>query len=153
DRGPADDVKSVAAGNEIARELARLATLAEGNARLVGVEVANRDAFDAEADVAARCEARGDEVLDHLVLGVHSDRAPAGEHRQIDTVALTAEAELDAVMEHAFALHPFADARFAEQIDGTLLQHPRANRALDVLARAVFEHDGVDPLKVQQVRK
>jgi hypothetical protein len=49
------------------------------------------------------------------------------------------------VVEHSFALHPFANARFAEQIDGALLQHPRANGALDGFARAVLEENGVDP--------
>ena len=67
-----------------------------------------------EAQLAAGLEPRGDQVLDHLLLPVDGDRAPAGQLGEVDPVALAAEAQLDAVVEHALALQPVADAGVGE---------------------------------------
>ncbi len=150
---PTDAVEAVAPGNEIAGKLVRLTVLAKRDARLVGVEVPNRNAFDAEPDFAARVQACGDEVLDHLVLRVHGDRAPSRQRRQVDPMTASAEAQLDPVMDEALALHPRPHAGLVEEIDGALLKHARADRALDLAAATDLEDDGLDAIPVQQVRK
>ena len=45
------------------------------------------------------------------------------------------------------------DARVAEQVDGALLEHARADPVLDVVAGAVLEHDRLDPLAGEQLRE
>ena len=68
-------------------------------------------------------------------------------------MAAAAEAQLDAVVEQAFAAHPLADAGFGEEVDRALLQHAGAHAMLDVLAVARFEHHGLDARAVQEVRQ
>ena len=68
-------------------------------------------------------------------------------------MAAAAEAQLDAVMAQAFALHPLADAGFGEEIDRALLEHAGAHAMLDVVAVAALEHDRLDAGAVQQMRQ
>ncbi len=68
-------------------------------------------------------------------------------------MAAAGEAQFDAVVDRALALHAFAKAERAKQVDGALLEHAGANRRLDIGAAAVVEHDRLDALPVQQVRK
>ncbi len=93
---------------------------------------------------------RGDQVLDDLLLAVDRDRAAAGELGQRDPVPRAAEAQLDALVHEPLAVQPVGHAQLGEQIDRALLEHAGAHAPLDVLARAVLEHDRVDPARVQQ---
>ena len=111
------------------------------------------DVAHLEEDLLARVEARLDEVLDDLVLRVDRDRTPAGEPAEIDAMAAPAEAQLDAVMDEAFALEPLAHARLDQEVDGSLLEEARADALLHVLAAVEFEHGRADALQVQQVRQ
>jgi hypothetical protein len=70
---------------------------------------------------------------------------------QRDAVALAPELELDAVVDDALALHPSADACVPQQVDRALLEHARADPALDVVAAAVLEHDRLDALAREQL--
>ena len=67
------------------------------DARAVGLGILDALGGDAEAEVLAGGEARGDEVLQHLVLRVEPDAA-ADERREVDAVTLAGEAQLDAVV-------------------------------------------------------
>jgi hypothetical protein len=57
-----------------------------------------------EAQVAAVRKAPGDEVLEHLVLRVHGDRPATGQLVEVDPAQLTAEGEVDAVVDEAVAV-------------------------------------------------
>ncbi len=61
------------------------------------------------------------------------------------------KADLDPVMDQALAPQPFAEAGLDQEIDAALLQHAGTDAALDMLAAALLEDDGVDPLALQQV--
>ena len=63
-----------------------------------------------EAQVPAVAQARGDEVLDHLLLPVDGDRSPARELAEVDAMAPSIEAQLEAVVHQPFAVQALADA-------------------------------------------
>src|SRR5207237_1751824 len=130
-----------------------LAAVVKAHLRLARVEVVDRRVLNLEENLAASGEARGDQVLDHLVLRINHDRSPAGQAGKVDAVRAAAEAQIDAVVHEAFALHALADAGRLQQVDGALLEHAGADRRPDLLAAAQLEHHGVDSLQVQQVRK
>jgi hypothetical protein len=111
----------------------------------------HRHALRLEHDRAVAREPRGDEVLDHLVLRIHGDRLAAGELGQVDPVAARREAQLDAVMDEPFAREALADADRRQQVDGALLEHAGAQRALDLVAAARLEHHRLDAGEVEQV--
>ena len=52
-----------------------------------------------------------------------------------------------------FALKPLPHPDLDQQVDCALLEHPRANALLDVLAAPVLEDDGVDSLQMEEVRQ
>jgi hypothetical protein len=68
----------------------------------------------------------------------------------IDAMAAPAKTQLDAVMDESLSPHPLADARFVQDVYSALLQNARPDAALDVLAAAGFDHDGLDALQPQQ---
>jgi hypothetical protein len=86
------------------------------------------------------------------VLAVHGNRAPR-EVFEVDAVALSAETYFDAVMNQALALHSIADAHPGEQIDGARFQNAGADALLAILARPVFENEGLNTVEMKQVRK
>jgi hypothetical protein len=68
-------------------------------------------------------------------------------------MSASTEAQFYSVMGKAFALHPFTDACFDQQVDGALLEQAGADSLLDVLPAARFQHHGLDALKVEQMRE
>ena len=60
-------------------------------------------------------------------------------------VALALELEVDAAVDDPLAVEALADARVAQEVGGALLEHAGAEPVLDVVARAVLEHDRLDP--------
>jgi hypothetical protein len=56
-------------------------------------------------------------------------------------------------MDETLALQPLTRAGRHEQVDDRLLQDPRPDARLDVLAAPVLEDDAVDALQVEQVRE
>ncbi len=96
-------------------------------------------------------DAGGDQVLDDLVLGVERDGLAAGQLVQIDPVRLSGEAQVDSPVHGPLALHPFAEAHLGQQIDRALLEHAGPDGRLDLRPAAQLEHDGLDPLQVQEV--
>ena len=145
-------MEAVAAGDHVALELMRFALVAEVDAGPVGLQLVHGNVLDLEQERLARLEPRADQVLDDLRLPVDDDRL-AGQRREVDPMALAVELQLDAPVDDPLALHTHADAGVAEEVGGALLQHPRANAMLDVLAAPVLEDDRVDALEVEQVRE
>jgi hypothetical protein len=61
------------------------------------------------------------------------------------------EAQLDSVVHHTFAFHPFAHSRFREQVNRTLFQNAGAHPFLNILPAAIFDHDRFNSLQVEKV--
>src|SRR5262249_54442728 len=99
-----------------------------------------------------RRQPRLDQVLHDLRLAVDHDRL-ARQRLEVEVVPLAGELQVDAAVDDSLPLHALADARVAEEAGGSLLEHPRADPRLDVLATAVLEHDRVDAFQVEQVRE
>jgi len=109
-------VKAVAAGDEVAAELAgRSARVAESDARRA-VEPGESHAADLEEDLPTGGQARGDQIPQELVLRVKDDAASAGQRREIDAVGPAAEAQADAAVHRALAHHAVANARGRQEI-------------------------------------
>ena len=113
------------------------------NAQVLGLEKNSGSGFES-------CR---DEILHDLVLAVHGDGTAAGELAQGDAVTHAVELEVESLVDEPFAIHPVADAERAEQVDGSLLQHARANPPDDVVTAALFQDDGVDACQMEQVAK
>src|SRR5262249_41585685 len=81
-----------------------------------------------------------------LLLAVDG-HALADELAEIDVVQGAAEGKVDAVVEHALALHAPADAGLHQQIARPLLDQTGADAALDIVAAAVFQDDALHALE------
>ena len=70
-------MEAVAPGNHVATELDLLAVLLKENARGRGIDVAQRDRFDLEEELAIGSDSRLNQILDDLLLTIDRDRFPA----------------------------------------------------------------------------
>ena len=104
--GAADAVEAVAAGDEVAGELVRLAVLLVGDARPRPVEVVHRDVGGLVHGGQAGRAARLHQVARQLGLAVDHDGLAAGQAVQVDAVATAAPQHLEAVVHQALAVHP-----------------------------------------------
>ena len=147
---PADAVEAVAAADEVALQLLRLAVLAEADPGAVAGEIVDGHVLGLEHDLAARGETGVDQILGHLGLTVHG-HGLAGERAEIDAVPPAAEAQLDAVVHQADRAHPLANLRLIEQVDRALLEHARANPPLHVFTAAALQDHRVDALEMQEL--
>ena len=68
-----------------------------------------------------------------------------------DAVAAASEPQVDPAVDQTLALHPLAEPVFAQHVAGSLLEHPGPDPRLAVVAAARLEHDGLDPLAVEQM--
>src|SRR6185437_12563756 len=146
-----DAVEAVAAGDEVAAQLAPAALVAVGDARAVAVDFGERHVVGLKAQRVARIEPDADQVLHHLGLTVDHDRRAAGQLGERDAVTLAVELERHAVVDDALAVHPLAGADRAQQVDRALLEHARPDTPLAVLAAAALEHDRFDPPSLQEL--
>ena len=151
--GAAHAVVAVAAGDDVALQLAPAALVREADAGPLGLEIVDGDVGHLEEQRQARVEAEADQVLHDLGLAVDHDRAPAGQLAQRDPMPLAVELELDAVVDDALALQALARARLDEEIDRALLEHAGPDSLLDVVAAAGLEHDRLDALALEQLRE
>ena len=120
---------------------------------MLGLDAVDGGVGHPEPDVATVVEPLGDEVLEHLVLGVDHHRPAAGQLGQVDPVDAALEREVDAVVDEPVAHHPVAYAGLAHQVDGALLQDPGLDRLLDRVAGMDVDHHRLHPAQVQQVRQ
>src|SRR5512139_1797477 len=150
--GPADSVKAVAARNEIAIDLVLAAFVRELDLRLVAGQVVDGDVTDIEQHGSAIREAALDEVLHDLLLAVDRD-ALVHQRFEVDAMQITVNADIDAPMQHALALHPFADPQLGEQVRRPVLDQARANPIFNVVAAAILDDDRVDTLQAEESRK
>src|SRR5471032_3458636 len=146
-------METIAAPDEIARDLISRARMLKRDARPLTLEIVNPHLSGFEEDLPARLQPRADQILHHLMLSVYRNSASAREFVHVDAMPASVEAQLDAAMNQAFAPHALAHARLVEQIHRALFQNARADALLHMLARLALDHDGVDTDKVQQVRE
>jgi hypothetical protein len=145
--------RPVGADDEVALEGLLLPFVGEPDRGPVAVDALHTRVGDAEPDVAAIGEPLGDEVLQHLVLGVNRHGPATGGLEQVDPVQLPAEGEVDPVVDEPVAAQPVTHAGLGHQVHGALFQHPGLDGLLDVVAGAQVDHHGLDPAQVQQVRQ
>ena len=119
---------------------------------MCAVEIVHADAVDLEQKRPAVGKPACHQILHHLLLAVDGD-ALVDQRLEIDAVQLAVDADIDAAVQNAFALHPIADAHVDEQIGGPVLDQSGADAVLDVIAAAVLDDDAVDAGKVQQPRQ
>ena len=150
DAGAADAVEAVAAGDEIAVDLAGHAVLDIGDARTVGVEIMRLDVGGLIDRGQPRGLARVHQVERHLGLAVDHHRL-AGRGLHVDAVPAAAEGELDAVMDQALAVGARAGADFVEQRHRALFQKAGADAAEHVFRRLALQDDVVDAVAVKQL--
>ena len=144
----ADAVEAVAAGYVVARQLVLAALVAIAHQRALRIDA---HVLDLEVQRQPGAEPRGDEVLDDLLLAVDRDALPAGQVREVDPVRAAGEPQLDALVHHPLAVQPLGHSHLAQQVDGALLQHPRAHPRLDVVAVPGLDDHGVHAQAVEQV--
>ena len=85
------------------------------------------------------------------MLGVDGDAFPSGQLLEVNAMAASMEAQLDSMVDHAFALHPFTHSGFCEQVDRALFQNACADSFLDILPAAIFDDDRFDSLQMEKV--
>jgi len=149
-RCAADSVETVATGNELAFQNARLARVLETDFGF-SLQVVDVDSLGLKKRRHTRGDSRGNQVLDHLVLRINCDGFSAGKIGEVDAMASAVESQLDSRVHQAFPPQSLADARFDKQIDGPLLQDARANALLDILLRVRFQNDRMNAPQVQQM--
>jgi hypothetical protein len=146
-------VKTIAASDEVARQLLRHSVLFKSDSRLAAVKSVDLYARGFENDLPVGCQARRNQILDHFVLGINHHALAASQFTKIDAVPTATEAQLNAAMKKALAMQAFANPSLGQQIDSSLLQNSGANARLDVLAARRFEDYGLYALQMQKVRE
>ncbi len=129
-----------------------LAVMPETDFRRAAGDIVHAHVGHFEQDLPAIGQTPIDQILHHLLLTIDG-HAFADELAEIDVVQCAVEAEMNAVVEHRLALHALTDAGLDQEVGRPLLQKAGADTALDVIAAAVFQDDGFDPRKVQQMRQ
>ncbi len=152
-RWPADPVKTIAAGDEVAREFFGRAIFAVVNRRALGIEVVNGEIIHFEHNLSAGIETRLDQILHHFLLRIHRDGAAVGQLSHIDAVTASAEAEPYSFMPQSFPLQARANPGFDHQVHRALFQHTGPNTIFNVLAAAAFQNNRLNAVQVQQVGK
>ena len=146
-------MEAVAAGDEVAGDLAGLARSREGDARPRAVEIVDRGLLGLEQDRPVIGEPPGDQVLHHFLLAIDGDCLAAGQLPEVEAVPMLADLDLDALMHEAFALEPRIEAGFPQGIDAALLEHAGAHPVLHIGAAARLDDDRSDALKMQEMRQ
>jgi hypothetical protein len=87
------------------------------------------------------------------VLRVNRNSLSVGEIPKINTVTAASKAQLDSVVDQALGFHMLANPHLGEEVDCSLFQHAGADALLHILAAAILDYDGVNPLQIQKVRE
>ena len=152
DRGAADAVKAVAAGDDVAFQRFVPALMLEMDRRRLAVEPVDMRRLGLEQDRDAARQRHRDQILHHLLLAIDGDDLARRQHRQVDVDRAAVIADVEPRVGHALAMQPLAGAKLVHQIDGAVLQHAGADAALDIVAAARFQHHAFDAGAMQQQR-
>jgi hypothetical protein len=104
-----------------------------------------------ELNGRATRQAQRNEVLNHLLLAVHGDRATVRQLAQGYSVALIVEPYLDSPVHQALSIQPIPRPHVAQELGYAMLDNPRPHSRLNVLTTSAFEDDVVDAIEVQNV--
>src|SRR5208282_5273498 len=146
----ADAMKTVAAGNEVARDLLRFAVGTEGHARRSGKDIVQRHVVSRVYAGRANRGAAVHQILGDLGLPVDHHRL-AGELLEGDAVAAAVDANLHALVHEPVPVHAGADAGLVEQIQGDLFDDAGPDAAEDVFGGLPFQDDVIDAVLVQEL--
>ena len=153
--GPANAMKAVAAGNEIAGDLVLLNALGAGgfitHAGAVGVKVMHRDLGGLINSGQTGSLARIHQVPGDFGLAIHHDLLAAGQRLHVDAVALALEEHVKTAVHQAFLVHARAHAGLVKQVHADLLQHAGTNAAEHVVGALALDQDGVYAGLVKQL--
>ena len=144
-------MKAVTSGDEIALDPVRLAVVRESDFGVAAVEIVQGDVVHFEQQwTAGRIMCR-QQILDDLVLAVDRDPAAAGQRGHVNPMPAPRKRDVNAVVPHAFAHQPLADARVAEQVHRPLLEDAGADPIDHVFPGPVLDDDGIDSRTPEQV--
>jgi hypothetical protein len=150
----ADTVEAVAARDGVAADLAPYpGGVGEAEHGLVPVELRQLGIGDLELDHGSGLEPGLDDVLDDLGLGVNRHPAAIGQVTEVQMVPLAFELQVDPAVFETFGIHPGPEADAAEQLHGAGLEQTGPLPCLAVGPAPVLDHDRVDTVPGQQVRK
>ncbi len=143
-------MKAVAAGDEVARELPFRAVDAEGDARPIGENIVQGDILGRVNRRRADRGAAVHKVLGDLGLAIDHHRL-AGHVFERNALADAVDADLDAVMHQAVAMHAGADAGLVEQVHRDLLDHAGTDATEHVVGGLPLENDVIDAVLVKEL--
>jgi hypothetical protein len=116
------------------------AFVAEPDLGLLPSQVMDAHVAHLKQQRTAVSEAALDQILHHLLLPVNGDTL-VHERPEIDAVQVTVDADIDAPMQHAFPLQPFANTKVGEKVRRPMLDQARPNTIFNVVAAAVLDDD------------
>ncbi len=145
DQVAAHRARPVRPDHEVALQRLLAALVGEPDRRLLGLDPVHRGVGHPEPDVAPVAQTLGDQVDEHLVLGVDRHRPPTRELGQVDPVQPALERQVDPVMDEPVAHQPVPQPGLPQQIHRALLQDPRLDRLLDRLPRLDVDHHRLHP--------
>ena len=152
-RRTADAVEAVAAGNEVARDTDAVpGGIDVADRRRIRIECFKCHAAAVKSNFAARGKLQGDEIFYDLLLTVNEHRT-AGEALDVDVMAASVEADVDAAVDERLAMQSLGRADLIHQVDATLLHEPGPNAGFAVLSRPGLQDDRLDAGQPQQMRE
>jgi hypothetical protein len=145
-------VEAVATADEIALDFLVAAAMTEANFRICSGDVVQTDVIDLKKNLATISKSLCDQILDDLLLAIDGD-ALADQLAKVDLVERAVETEMNAIVREPLALHALAHTGVDQEIARPLLDQPGADAALDIVAAAILNDDGVDALEMQKMRE
>ena len=154
DEVAADAVRAVGADHQVRSDLVdRALRVPIAHPRTVRA-VVHRGLGDAVPEVAVVAGAGAVEIDEDLGLWVEP-HAGSDQVLEVDAVALAVEPQVDTAVPVALGEYAFlagvVDAGLGQQSDAVRFEHARTVRGLDLVHRAVVDHDGLDAGPVQKV--
>jgi hypothetical protein len=145
-------MEAVATGDEIASDLTSLVILAKVDRGFSALQLLQPDHLSLEVHLAAGIQLGLDQVFDDFLLAVDRDSAALRQLEHIDAMPPAVEAQLDSVMDQAFALQPIAQASFDQQIHRALFQYAGSHPLFTVRPAPALDDDRLDALPAEQMR-
>ena len=114
------------------------------------IDAMQREIGRLEHDLELALRRGGDQVAGQLGLAI-DDNGLAGQRLDIDADHLVPIGEVEAVLDHGLAVHPFVQPQPVHEVGGHRLEHPCADAALDMIAARAFEQHAIDAFRLEQM--
>lgn len=146
---------AVAAGDEVAVDAIADTVLVVGDERRCAAEIVQCDIRGFIDSGEPRRLTLVHQIMRHLGLAIDGDMLATGQTGEVDAVQAPIEGERYAGMRQTLGVQPIRRACLAEQVDGALFEHARANTPEHMLAarpleNACLDTDGGKQLTEQQ---